>query len=76
MPRLVIGRARHRLNTMPETQEQKARHDIDAKLTASGWLVQDREDLDLTANRGLAVRDFAMKLPRSVCRPASGIRLA
>ena len=32
---------------MPETPEQKARSEIDAKLSASGWLVQDRDDLDL-----------------------------
>jgi len=46
---------------MSETPEQKARHEIDADLMASGWLVQDREDLDLTAGRGIAVREFAMK---------------
>lgn len=46
---------------MPETPEQKARREIDAKLIASGWLVQDREDLDLTAGRGIAVREFPMK---------------
>ncbi len=44
-----------------ETPEQKTRHDIDAKLIASGWLVQDRDDLDLTAGRGIAVREFPMK---------------
>jgi type I restriction enzyme R subunit len=44
-----------------ETPEQKARRDIDAKLIASGWLVQDRDDLDLTAGRGIAVREFLMK---------------
>ena len=46
---------------MPETPEQKARHEIDAKLISSGWLVQDRDDLDLTAGRGIAVREFPMK---------------
>src|SRR5207244_1135801 len=46
---------------MPETPEQKARSEIDAKLSASGWLVQDRDDLDLTAGRGIAVREFPMK---------------
>lgn len=46
---------------MPDTPEQKARQDIDAKLTASGWLVQDRYDLDLSAGRGIAVREFPMK---------------
>jgi hypothetical protein len=46
---------------MPETPEQRARREIDAKLIASGWLVQDRDDLDLTAGRGIAVREFPMK---------------
>ncbi|MBA2257337.1 MAG: DEAD/DEAH box helicase family protein [Acidobacteria bacterium] len=46
---------------MPETPEQKARREIDADLTAAGWLVQSRTDLDLTAGRGIAVREFQMK---------------
>src|SRR5437879_13886100 len=46
---------------MAETPEQKARGEIDADLTAAGWLVQDRYDLDLTAGRGIAVREFPMK---------------
>jgi type I site-specific restriction endonuclease len=31
---------------MPETPEQKARRDIDADLTAAGWIVQNRDELD------------------------------
>jgi len=46
---------------MPETPEQKARREIDASLTAAGWVVQNCEDLDLTAGRGIAVREFQMK---------------
>ena len=46
---------------MPETPEQKARREIDTDLTAAGWLVQSREELDLTAGRGIAVREFSMK---------------
>src|SRR5260370_281568 len=46
---------------MSETPEQKARREIDADLTAAGWLVQSREELDLTAGRGIAVREFKMK---------------
>ena len=46
---------------MPETPEQKARREIDAKLITSGWLVQNREDTDLSAGRGIAVREFRMK---------------
>jgi type I restriction enzyme, R subunit len=47
--------------TMSENPEQRARRNIDADLTAAGWLVQDRDDLDLTAGRGIAAREFAMK---------------
>ena len=46
---------------MPETPEQKARREIDADLTAAGWIVQSRNDLDLTAGRGIAAREFQMK---------------
>ena len=46
---------------MPLTPEDKARIDIDANLVESGWLVQSRDDLDLTAGRGVAVRNFNMK---------------
>src|SRR3954470_22645538 len=46
---------------MPDAPEQKARRLIDAKLVDAGWLVQDRDDLDLTAGRGIAVREFPMK---------------
>jgi Type III restriction enzyme, res subunit/N-6 DNA Methylase len=46
---------------MSETPEQRARREIDADLTAAGWILQNREDLDLTAGRGIAVRNFTMK---------------
>lgn len=46
---------------MTETPEQRARREIDADLTSAGWLVQGRDDLDLTAGRGIAVREFQMK---------------
>jgi type I restriction enzyme R subunit len=46
---------------MAETPEQKARREIDADLAAAGWVVQDKDDLDLTAGRGIAVREFALK---------------
>ena len=47
--------------SMPETPEQRARRDIDAKLAAAGWLVQHRDDMDLTAGRGVAVCEFPMR---------------
>lgn len=40
------------------TPEQKAREMIDKKLTQSGWIVQDRKLLNLTAGLGVAVREF------------------
>src|SRR5947207_2440436 len=46
---------------MPETPEQKARREIDADLNAAGWLIQDSRDIDLTASRGIAVREFKLK---------------
>jgi type I restriction enzyme R subunit len=46
---------------MPEAPEQEARREIDADLTAAGWRVQSCDELDLTAGRGIAVREFLMK---------------
>jgi type I site-specific restriction endonuclease len=46
---------------MPDTPEQKARREIDLNLAAAGWLVQSRDEIDLTASRGIAVREFQMK---------------
>src|SRR5205823_5508742 len=46
---------------MPETPEQKARREIDLRLAEAGWIVQNRDEMDLTAGRGIAVREFQMK---------------
>ncbi len=40
--------------------EQRARVLIDARLTAAGWLVQDRQELNLLAGAGIAVREAVM----------------
>lgn len=40
------------------TPEQRARVEIDRKLEAAGWVIQDHKDMDLTAGRGIAVREF------------------
>ena len=42
----------------PSGPEQQARKQIDAMLLASGWLVQDRAELNLGAGPGIAVREF------------------
>jgi type I restriction enzyme, R subunit len=41
--------------------EAKARDKIDALLVQAGWLVQDREDMNLTASASIAVREFKLE---------------
>ena len=43
------------------TPEARARREIDARLEAAGWRVQDLADIDLAAGRGIAVREFPLK---------------
>ena len=45
---------------MPLTPEQRARDRIDAALAAAGWVVQDRDAMNLAAGPGVAVREFQM----------------
>ena len=40
------------------TPEQKARKDIDSLLTLAGWTVQYRDEINLGASLGVAVRDY------------------
>src|SRR5438477_13120126 len=46
--------------TPPEGQ---ARVQIDRMLEAAGWAVQDAKAVNLSASRGVAVREFVMKRP-------------
>jgi len=46
---------------MPITPEDRARQNIDALLSAAGWIVQDRRDANPLAGRGVAIREFPMK---------------
>ena len=46
---------------MPERPEQHARRNIDSALAAAGWLVQDRKHVNITAGRGVAIREFPLK---------------
>jgi type I restriction enzyme R subunit len=41
--------------------EAKAREKIDSLLAQAGWLVQDREDMNLTASDAIAVREFKLE---------------
>jgi len=38
--------------------EQQARQEIDAEWEAAGWVIQDRQDVNLSAGLGVAVREF------------------
>src|SRR4051812_48034115 len=46
---------------MPPSPEERARENIDALLTAAGWIVQDRKAANPQAGRGVAVREFPMR---------------
>ena len=46
---------------MPTKPEERARETIDALLAAAGWVIQDREDMNLIAAEGIAVREFSVK---------------
>jgi type I restriction enzyme R subunit len=43
------------------TPEQRARQQIDAQLTACGWIVQSSDAADFTAGRGIALREVRLK---------------
>src|SRR5258708_2186327 len=45
--------------------EDKARAEIDRLLAAAGWVVQDKDELNLGAALGVAVREF--ELPSGPC---------
>jgi type I restriction enzyme R subunit len=42
------------------TPEEQARVAIDAALVEAGWEVQDRDQMNLSAARGVAVREFPL----------------
>jgi type I restriction enzyme R subunit len=41
--------------------EAVAREDIDRRLSAAGWILQDRDDANLLAGVGVAVREFPLR---------------
>jgi hypothetical protein len=41
--------------------ETRARQNIDAQLASCGWMVQDRNAINLLAGRGVAVREFPVE---------------
>jgi len=46
---------------MPITPEDRARENIDKLLTDASWIVQDKRSTNLSAGRGVAVREFPLK---------------
>jgi type I restriction enzyme R subunit len=46
---------------MPITPEDRAPENIDELLTDAGWIVQDKRSTNLSAGRGVAVREFPLK---------------
>ena len=40
--------------------EEKARQNIDRLLTEAGWTIQDREQMDFSESRGVAIREYPM----------------
>ena len=45
------------------TPEAQARIEIDSMLTGAGWAVQDPDKVNLSAGRGVAVREFILEPP-------------
>ena len=43
------------------TPEQEAREEIDDQLHQTGWAVQSADEMDITAARGVAVREFPLE---------------
>jgi type I restriction enzyme, R subunit len=46
---------------VPGTPEEKARKTIDMLLTEAGWIVQSRDEANVSAGRGVAIREFPLK---------------
>lgn len=44
-----------------QSPEAKARENIDRMLVASGWIVQSRDEANVAAGRGVAIREFPLK---------------
>jgi type I restriction enzyme R subunit len=46
---------------MPITAEDRARQTIDRLLTDAGWLIQTRDETNINAARGVAIRELPLK---------------
>jgi len=43
------------------TPEQKARQKIDQQLEQCGWIVQNQDEMNISAGHGVAIREFTLK---------------
>src|SRR5437016_7028360 len=43
--------------------EDRARVNIDRLLTDAGWLIQNRDSINIEAGRGIAIREFQLASP-------------
>jgi hypothetical protein len=48
-----------------QVPEALARKNIDKLLTECGWIIQDYRQLDVSAGRGIAIREVPLKCGRS-----------
>jgi type I restriction enzyme R subunit len=48
--------------------EDRARAHIDSLLTAAGWLIQNRNSINIEAGRGVAIREFQLARVHGLCR--------
>lgn len=44
-------------------REAKARKKIDEQLAEAGWIVQGKDEIDVHAARGVAIREFVLEKP-------------
>jgi type I restriction enzyme R subunit len=47
---------------MPITAEDRTRDTIDRLLTDAGWMIQSRDEVNISADRGVAIREFPLKI--------------
>jgi type I restriction enzyme R subunit len=46
---------------MAKKPEEEARESIDAALESAGWVLQDRDEVNILAGRGVAIREYLLK---------------
>ena len=52
------------MGSAPGSPEAKARKNIDKQLAACGWIVQSRDEANVLAGRGVAIRRVAHPFAR------------